>query len=169
MTRISPRELMLWIGVLGMAGLFAWGSTQGHHHDDQLNQPAPALALRADDGQVVDLESLRGQTVVLNFYANWCPPCRQEIPELAAFAQEAQGRPIQVYGVLFESGPPQEAIPATRKLGVTWPVLLGNQGVADRYALHSYPTTVIINPDGVLTTRHEGVVTKDLLWDRVGR
>lgn len=160
--KISGRELVMWALVVGLVGLMVYASEGvGHDHDDFVGAQAPAFAARATDGSIVDLEALRGEVVVLNFYANWCPPCREEIPELARFDVRNQelGRRVTVLGVVLESGTPEEAEAESRKLGVTYPIVHGTQPLVERYHLHSYPLTVVIDAQGRVAARADRAVT----------
>lgn len=83
---------------LTLCALFAGGCDRGDH-PEQLGRPAPLFAL--NDGQhSVDLRSLRGQVVVLNFWATWCAPCIAEMPSLEALQQQLPE--VKVVGVAFD-------------------------------------------------------------------
>lgn len=160
--KVSSRELVMWALVVGLVGLMVFISDGvGHDHDDFVGAQAPAFAARATDGSITDLEALRGKVVVLNFYANWCPPCREEIPEFARFDQRNRelGRDVVVLGVVLESGAPAEAEAGSRKLGVTYPIVHGTQPLVERYHLHSYPLTVVIDAKGRVVGRADRAVT----------
>lgn len=134
----------------------------------ELGGEAPPLALRDETGAVVDIADARGDVVVLNFYATWCPPCRKEIPDFSrVWDARADGEGLRLYGVVFESGTDAEAVAASRKLGITYPILLGSGPVAERYHLRSYPTTVIIDPHGHVVDRVEGAITEAALRERI--
>ncbi len=157
---ISRREWATWVGILGVVGLFSYSIAQPHDHDHALGLPAPPFVLYDDAGKPVSLEGLRGQKVILNVYANWCPPCRAEFPDFAEFHRGLGAQSgVALYGVLFESGPPTEAIPASRELGVSWPILVGDGLMAKDYELETYPTTLLIDAEGIVRFRHEGTLS----------
>ncbi len=167
LSTISPREVAVWIAILALSAALAYSISgeHGHDHDHIVGQPLTDMKLRSTDGAVVDLEALRGETLVLNVFATWCPPCRAEIPDLSRFHTAHEGSGIKVYGVVFESGPPDQAEADSRALGVNYPLLLGNATFQRRFELHSYPTTLVVDPRGVVTHRFEGPVTEAQLED----
>ncbi len=172
MKEINGREILVWIGILAASAVLAYSMSGGgnHNHANLKGQPIGDLKLRDADGKVLDLSQKKGRTVVLNVYATWCPPCRAEIPDFALFHKDAQAAdaPIEVYGVVFESGEPAEATKESRKLGVSYPILLGNQTMAQTFGLHIYPTTIVVNPEGIITHQFEGQVDYNWLRDAAG-
>jgi hypothetical protein len=66
-----------------------------------------------------------------------------------------------LYGVVFESGTSEEAAKASRALGVDYPIMVGNETLVEYFELHSYPTTIVINRQGIVTHHHEGLVSAD--------
>lgn len=118
---------------------------------------APAFSLRATDGRTVSLEELRGRPVVLNFWYAGCPPCRQEMPLLQAYAD----RHPEVALVLVDR---QDAEGTARAFaasaGVHAPVLIDADGrVTAAYRVAAFPTTVFIRPDGGEASRLPRAVT----------
>ena len=65
----------------------------------ELGQPAPSLVVQELNGQTFDLTALRGKVVVINFWATWCPPCRQEMPALDAFYRRYHGEGLEMIGL----------------------------------------------------------------------
>ncbi|MEL6179733.1 MAG: redoxin domain-containing protein [Myxococcota bacterium] len=119
--------------------------------------PAPTLALLTADGKKVNLRQLRGKVVVLNMYATWCPPCKAEIPDFSRFHRESADD-VQVYGIVFQSGNGQKATQDSRRLGVDYPILLGDQKTAKRWSLRAFPTTLVIDRKGLIAHRVTGQV-----------
>ena len=127
---------------------------------------APLFTLAGTDGTQLALESLRGRTVVLNFWGTWCGPCKAEIPELNRFAREHPE--VAVVGVAIDSGTLPVLADASRKLGIEYPVVRGNGGVQSQYGVRSVPTTFIVDAAGVITRSHVGTVSAGSLarWTR---
>lgn len=122
---------------------------------------APTFATRDLQGNKVDLASLRGQVVVLNFWASWCGPCRAEIPDFVQFA--AEHPEVVLIGMATASGGEDEVGAASRRLGITYPVVVTPPDVVAAYQVDVFPTTFIIGPDGAVTASRAGMMdTRDL-------
>lgn len=120
-------------------------------------QPAPAFSLSRLVGSAAPLKvaSLRGRPLVINFWASWCTPCRKEMPLLEAAYRREHGQ-VQFLGI-DSNDTPGDARAFLRQVHVTYQVVSdGNGAVADRYGLYGLPTTIFINPSGVVAGRHIG-------------
>lgn len=118
---------------------------------------APIFTLMDTAGDRVALEELRGQPVILNFWATWCGPCKAEIPELNRFA--AAHPDVKLLGVAVDSGTLPVLERASEQLGIQYPVLRGNSGVQQRYGVRSVPTTFLVDADGIIRQSHVGPVS----------
>lgn len=117
---------------------------------------APPLALRDLSGNHVDLGALRGQVVLVNFWATWCPPCRAELPELAQLWQEHKDRCFSVLGVAEES-PPADLAAASR--AIPYPVLTDPRGeVAAAWSVMGFPSSFVVDTSGVVVKVFQGAV-----------
>jgi peroxiredoxin len=155
--RLAPR-LWLFGALAGLAATRLAGQAPG--------DSAPDFTLRTLDGDTVRLSDFRGRPVVINFWATWCPPCRDEIPLLADVYHAHASDSLIVLGV---NGRDQElSTRAVQKfvaeLHVPFPVLLDEKGRArKRYRLRGLPTTVFVGPDGRVRAVIQGPFTADAL------
>src|SRR5580704_927178 len=95
-------------------------------------EPAPPFVLRDLDGKIVSTEDWKGKVVILNFWATWCPPCRQEIPEFIRL-QAAYRDKLQIVGASEDDDPPQKVREFVQKIGMNYPVVMATKELADNY------------------------------------
>ncbi len=150
--------LAIMVALVVVAGL--WGSPRGSAGIKGASafevtraarlEPAPTFRLADLAGRPVDLASYRGRVVLLNFWATWCAPCRDEIPAIEALARELEGRGLSVLAVNHQE--PAAAVGGfVRRYGLTLPVLLDPRGeVGERYHVVALPATFLIDPRGSL-------------------
>lgn len=123
-----------------------------------VGQMAPDFELKTLDGESVRLSDYKGQMVMLNFWASWCPPCRVEMPHMETYYQDSKEEDnIEILAVnmtTLERGS-QDKVPAfVEKHGLTFPILMDEDGdIKDLYKVMVYPTTYILNEDGIITDR----------------
>ena len=121
----------------------------------QKGQPAPDFALRSLDGQVIRLSELRGHTVLVNFWATWCGPCRAEMPDLQAVYEQHKDD-LVLLAVNVEGTSAEEAQRLARdfrdELGLTFPILLDSPdgAVFHQYKLKGLPDSFFVDRDGIL-------------------
>jgi thiol-disulfide isomerase/thioredoxin len=128
---------------------------------------APALAGTTLEGEPLDVADYRGQVVVLNFWASWCPPCRAEAGNLVEVAQQTEAEGVQFIGVNVKNAK-DEAIAFERKAGVPYPSLHDQPGVLltrfRELVPQVPPTTLILDREGRIAGRFiGGVTTRELL------
>lgn len=122
-----------------------------------LPDTAPPFKLELADGGMLDSESLRGRVVVLNFWATWCSPCREEIPQIAAFA--ASHPEVHVVGISMDDMTVETLAPQARRLGVTWPLVVADSPTRQAWGVQTLPTTVVLGPDGRVWRSWVGTLT----------
>lgn len=120
------------------------------------SSPAPDFTLRSSEGRNLRLQELRGQVVMVNFWASWCAPCRVEMPHLNRLADKYRSSGFTLLGVNVDDDP-KNAMAAAAKLGLRFPVLLdGEKKVVKLYEVATMPSTVLIDRDGRVRYVHRG-------------
>ena len=134
---------------------------------------APAVGYRAPDftlstlnGDPFTLGEQRGQPVVLNFWATWCPPCRAEIPHFQELSVKYNGQ-VAIIGI--DDGEPATTVaPFAREMGITYPLPLDEESVVSRrYNVNSLPTTFFIDADGLIQHVHIGLINRAVLESQI--
>lgn len=151
------------IGVVALLGLLFWGMQRGPNVPVNtvapINRPAPDFTVTTLDGQQLTMSELRGKTVVLNIWASWCGPCKDEAGELNRAYTQYQGRNVAFVGIAFndDPGPMREFV---AKYGVPYPVALDTEGkISIDLGITGVPETYIVTPDGQMTQKWVGPIT----------
>ena len=113
---------------------------------------APNFTLETTQGTQVSLSDFKGQPVLVNFWASWCPPCRAEMPSMENVYQELQdqGLVILAINVTYQDNL-NDAIGFVKSQGFTYPILLDSNGIAsENYQLRSLPSSYFINQEGII-------------------
>jgi thiol-disulfide isomerase/thioredoxin len=154
--------------VLGLGTFFGWQFVRGPGIMDsntpqvqaQVGSLAPDFALKdINTGQVVKLSELRGRPVWVNFWATWCPPCAEEMPEMQTLYDEYRHSGLALVGVdVQESEPTVRGFTMRGKFD--WTFLLDTDGkVVDRYTVGGLPTHFFIDESGVIRAIHAGALS----------
>lgn len=117
---------------------------------------APPLDMQTLDGEALRLADLRGQVVVVNVWATWCPPCRFETPGFVTLQEEFAGR-VQFLGLSTDDSE-ADVRDFARKLNVNYPLLVGPNRAGSGYHVPALPTTLLIDRAGRIRFRHEGLL-----------
>jgi len=114
-------------------------------------------SLKDRDGAHYTLSGLHGKWVLVNFWAPWCPPCLQEMPDLDALQQ--RHRDLQVIGVAVMYGSRKEVMGVVSKQSVSYPIVLGNEDTAGDFGgLNGLPTSFLYSPSGKLVDQIQGPI-----------
>ncbi|UYZ64868.1 TlpA family protein disulfide reductase [Hymenobacter weizhouensis] len=115
-----------------------------------------SLPLRTLDGRLTTLAELRGQPILLNLWATWCPPCVAEMPGLQRLHDKLRGQKIALVLLSMDENPEKARRFAVRR-GFTMPIYTLAGDVPAVFNTESIPTTYIISPTGTIVARHEGM------------
>jgi peroxiredoxin len=123
----------------------------------EIGKKLPALSQATPAGDPLSISDVKGQVVLVDFWASWCRPCRAQNPELVALYKEFHGRGFEIVGVSFDDN--KEAwTEAIAKDGLIWPQMsdLGgwNNAAADLYSIRAIPQNVVIDSKGIIVLRN---------------
>jgi len=145
-----------WICIL-FASLLLCGTTSAAN----IQGKAPNFTLKSNTGKNIKLSELRGQVVLLNFWASWCGPCRQEMPLLEKLQQRYSALGFTVLGVNVEEDP-SKAKSLLKDIPVSFPILFDTQNtVSKQYQVSAMPSTVMIDRNGNMRYLHKGYKAGD--------
>lgn len=157
MQQMPRRVLYLIILLSGFAWILAsadrsGSSTSGKIPAAQQGFLAPGFTLKTPGGESVALSDLRGQAVLVNLWATWCPPCRAEMQAIEKIYQEYKGQGFQVLAVnMTYQDDPFAIVPFVEREKLTFPILLDETGeMAAAYELRSLPSSYFIRRDGTI-------------------
>jgi peroxiredoxin len=119
---------------------------------------APALTFVDLAGQKIETASFQGKVVLINFWAAWCTPCADEVPQLVGLQDKYRAAGFQAVGISMEDK--ESALrDFYRKYKMNYPVVIGNQKIAQEYGgILGLPTTFLIGRDGRIRTKYAGLV-----------
>lgn len=127
-------------------------STAGQIPAPQQGFLAPDFALKTPTGESIRLSDLRGQAVLINLWATWCPPCRAEMQSIERVYQEYKDQGFTVLAVnMTYQDDPLSVMPFVNQQGLTFPILLEETGeMAQAYQLRSLPSSYFVRKDGII-------------------
>jgi peroxiredoxin len=158
-TVLSAVGVLVFLGILGMAA-----------RPPLVGSPAPEIALQDLQGRDVKLSDLRGKVVLVNFWATWCKPCKEEMPAMQASYDKLRGKGFVVLAVneLEDTARVAEHI---RTHGHTFEVVMDhNNEVANMYGVVGLPASFFIDPQGIVRERISGsLLTESRIEEMVQR
>ncbi|BDV41336.1 thioredoxin [Geotalea uraniireducens] len=122
----------------------------------QKGQPAPPIKVVSTSGQQISLANYHGYVLVIDFFATWCPPCREAIPHLIALNRKYGKQGLQVLGLSLDEGDEQGVKDFVAGKRFNYPVALANEGIQTDYGLRSLPTVYVIDKKGIVAERFMG-------------
>lgn len=128
----------------------------------QEKKPVPDITVVSLKNEPLLLSSLKGKVVMLNFWATWCPPCREEIPSMMKLNKAMAGKPFQMLAVSIDEGGVPDVEAYFKSSGYSLPAYLDQGGAAQKaYGVTGVPETFVIDKNGVLVKK----VIGPLAWD----
>ena len=151
--------------VLLLSGFFLVACSEQQGSQTQLfagaekGQQAPGFTLKDMQGQNVSLVDLKGKVVVLNFWATWCPPCREEMPSMEMLYRKYKDQGLVILAVNVEKNGPQVVQSFLQRNPYSFPILLDETAeIQDLYRVFRFPETFIIDRQGIVVEKVTGAI-----------
>ncbi|MBI5871131.1 MAG: redoxin domain-containing protein [Actinobacteria bacterium] len=141
----------IFVGIIAIAvgGYFFWQARKSPPVEE--GSQAPNFTLPLMNGGDVSLDDYKGKVVLLNIWATWCNPCREEMPSMEQLYQNMKGKPFEILAVSIDTRGSKDVEPFVKKLGLTFPILLdSDKKVNNMYQATGVPETFIIDKNGVV-------------------
>lgn len=171
--------MIVVVGILGWIGYSFINSNDGEDNTGEqqneetvvesdeigleMGEIAPDFELKTLEGETVNLSDYRGEKVMVNFWATWCPPCRAEMPDMQKFHENTDVNILAVNLIDTESN--RDNVPEfLDELGLTFPVLLDEESeIATEYKIVAYPTSFMIDSNGRIQLKTMGAINYDIM------
>jgi cytochrome c biogenesis protein CcmG, thiol:disulfide interchange protein DsbE len=163
-------NVLLWVAVVGFLGYRLWPQVAAALAVGTGSAEAPDFALRTLDGEVVALEDLRGQVVLVNFWATWCPPCRVEMPGFERVYRDRRDEGFIIVGISTDRSGSAGVREFLEQRGVTFPVAMATDAVVrDFGGVRALPTSFLIDREGIVRHQVRGMFAEPALRLAVDR
>lgn len=133
------------------------------------NQNKTGFLLKDTAGVKHLLSNYKGKWVLVNYWATWCPPCLEEVPDLVNLYDHRRHQDLMVLGVVFDYKDTKEVADYVDDMLMSYPIVLGDEAVTEQIgSAEVLPTTFIYNPLGKLVKVKRGLITKDYIEQIIG-
>jgi peroxiredoxin len=141
--------------------------TQAQLTPENARYAAPDFSLKNADDKDVKLSEQKGKVVLVNFWATWCHGCQLEIPWYIEFQKKYEKQGLVIIGISMDEDGWKSVRPWLAEKQVKYPIVIGNQALADRYGLNGMPLTALVDRDGKIADVHVGVVERDVTEQKI--
>jgi cytochrome c biogenesis protein CcmG, thiol:disulfide interchange protein DsbE len=162
---MGTKSFAVVIAVLAVIGLLGYGLLSKAEGSLTVGEPAPDKELPTLDGTGTgSIADYRGQWVLVNFWASWCDPCREEAPALQRFYERYRDQGVTVLGIDLDDAT-EDARDFVEEFGLTYPQLRDGDGDEwrDDYAMTGFPESFLIDPEGDVAQIRRGPVNEEYL------
>jgi len=156
---VTSKKLLFASGIVVAVGILLFLHSKHISHDSATpGNFAPNFSLPQLAGAPLELSSYRGKVVLLDFWATWCEPCREEIPDFMALQRKYGPDGLQIIGVSMDDAP-EPVRQFVKQFDMNYPVVMGNARIGELYGgVLGLPIAFLIGRDGRISAKHVGAV-----------
>lgn len=163
-------EAIAWIALASFIGYRIWPQVAAAFGVASANTEAPDVEVTTLDGQSLSMQQLRGQVVLVNFWATWCPPCRVEMPGFQRVYDSRRAQGFVVLGLSTDAAGAATVSAFLAERGITYPVAMARGDVAQRFGgANMLPTSYLVDRAGRIRHEVRGIFTAVALEQAVDR
>jgi len=157
-SRFARPAVLLFAGLL-LLSVFGCNERSESVAKVAIGKPAPDFTLQTVDGRSITLSSLRGKVVLVNFWATWCPPCREEMPSMEEMYRNYAPGGLELLAINVEENGPQVLPDFLKAHPHTFPVLMDTAAkVQNSYGVFQFPETYIVDRNGIIVDKVIGAI-----------
>jgi len=133
-----------------------------------VGKPAPEFTLPDLEGNQIELSSMKGKVLILDFWATWCPPCKEEVPHLVSLQSKYRDQGLQIVGLSLDKEGASKVKPFADEHDVNYTMLIANDETAKSYGgVSMIPTTFLVDRNGVVVKRFIGYTTPEAFEEAI--
>lgn len=161
---------LFWVGLVGMLGYRMWPQASAAFGLGSGGSLAPDVQVETLEGERFSLSDLRGQVVLVNFWATWCPPCRAEMPGFQDVYENRKMDGFVIVGLSTDRGPRGTVQSFLQKRGITYPVgMATSEAISAFGGMRALPTSILIDASGRIRHEVAGIFAEPALRQAVDR
>lgn len=155
--------MSLSVGV-GLLFLIGCAPSERQEGAEATMQEASGWPLLDGSGSSLELESLQGRVVLLDFWATWCPPCKKELPELSSMYTEMKDKGVTLVGMTVDQGSKEQVAAAVAPFKLSYPTVLAGEAVQKHFGgIRAVPTKFLLDQKGNVVEKYVGLVSVEKL------
>ena len=154
--KLNRLQVLILLTVLAVIVILAKYTSTSNSSVENV-RPAPQFSLANLDGKNVSLKDFADKVMVVDFWATWCGPCREEIPHLNKLYENYRGKGVVVVGISMDAEGPEVVKQFAKELRMEYPVVMGDENVQQDFGgIVGLPTTFIIDRKGNIVKKYTG-------------
>ena len=156
--------LMLFYFLIYPVTIFAKETDKNTENKIDFNKDIPVVTVSELKKKISEH---RDKVLIVDFWATWCPPCKDEIPGFISLYGKYKNKGVEIIGVALDMEGNRTVKPFAKRMGINYPLYIGGYEINEAYEIAGIPTTLIFNKDGKLKIKHVGYASEKEFEDEI--